>query len=87
MLSSYIEFHRTGITEICAKQRGQLNIGLLGIVRLKAGDVIRLFMRDHPLMRTSVSPCQRHCFPAEIISPCVWLFLTSLALPLAARVP
>lgn len=26
-----------------------------GIVRLKAGDVIRLFMRQNPLMRTSVS--------------------------------
>jgi hypothetical protein len=39
-----------------------------------AEDVIRLFMRHTPLMRTSVSPYHRHRFPAEIISHCVWLY-------------
>jgi len=43
-----------------------------GIVRLKAEDVIRLFVRHNPLMRTSVY--HRHRFPAEIISHCVWLY-------------
>jgi hypothetical protein len=39
-----------------------------------AEDVIRLFMRHTPLMRTSVSLSHRHRFPAEIISHCVWLY-------------
>jgi hypothetical protein len=45
-----------------------------GIVRLMAEDVIRLFMRHNPRMRSSVSLYQRHRFPAEIISHCVWLY-------------
>ena len=45
-----------------------------GIVRLTSEDVIRLFLRHTPLMRTSVSLYHRHRFPAEIISHCVWLY-------------
>jgi hypothetical protein len=45
-----------------------------GIVRLTSADVIRLFLRHTPLMRTSVSLYHRHRFPAEIISHCVWLY-------------
>jgi transposase-like protein len=46
----------------------------LGIVRLTAEDVMRLFMRHNPLMRTSVSLYHRHRFRAEIVSHCVWLY-------------
>jgi transposase-like protein len=49
-------------------------VSVWGIVRLKAEDVIRLFMRHNPLMRTPVSLYHRHRFPAEIISHCVWLY-------------
>ncbi len=45
-----------------------------GIVRLAAEDVIRLFMRHNPLMRTSVSLYHRHRFPTEIIGHSVWLY-------------
>jgi putative transposase len=48
--------------------------GLWGIVRLTAADVIGLFVRHNPLMRTSVSVYQRHRLPIEIISHCVWLY-------------
>ena len=37
-------------------------------------DVIRLFLRHTPTMRTSISLYHRHRFPAEIISHCVWLY-------------
>src|SRR6266436_2397573 len=47
---------------------------LTGTVRLTSEDVIRLFVRHNYLMRTSVSLYHRHCFPAEIISHCVWLY-------------
>jgi hypothetical protein len=47
---------------------------LHGIVRLTAEDVIGLFLRHTPRMRTSVSLYHRHRFPAEIISHCVWLY-------------
>ena len=46
----------------------------MGIVRLTAEDVIQLFMRHNPLMRTSVARYHHHRFPAEIISHCVWLY-------------
>jgi putative transposase len=45
-----------------------------GIVRLSAEDVLVLFLRHTPRMRTSVSHYHRHRFPAEIISHCVWLY-------------
>ena len=45
-----------------------------GIVRLTTEDVIRLFLRHNPRMRTSISLHRRHRFPAEIISHCVWLY-------------
>jgi hypothetical protein len=44
----------------------------VGIVRLKAEDVTRRFVRHNPLMRISLY--YRHRFPAEIISHCVWLY-------------
>src|SRR5882672_1273551 len=46
----------------------------IGIVRLTAEDVFRLFLRHTPPMHTSVSLYHRHRFPAEIISHCVWLY-------------
>ena len=51
-----------------------LSDGIEGFVRLKVEDVIRLFMRHNPLMRTSTARYHRHRFPAEIISHCVWLY-------------
>jgi hypothetical protein len=42
--------------------------------RVKQKDVIRLFMRQNLLTRTSVSLYHRHRFPSEIISHCVWLY-------------
>ena len=40
----------------------------------RSADVIGLFLRHTPLMRTSVSLYRRHRFPIEIISHCVWLY-------------
>jgi hypothetical protein len=40
--------------------------GSCGIVRLNAEDVIRLFLRHTPQMRTSVSRYYRHRLPAQI---------------------
>jgi putative transposase len=38
-------------------------------------DVIRLFLRHTPTMRSSISSLyRRHRFPVEIISHCVWLY-------------
>ena len=48
--------------------------GFDGIVRLSGEDVIRLFMRHTPRMRTHISPYHRHRFPSEIISHSVWLY-------------
>jgi hypothetical protein len=58
-------------------RRRYISVGLIGperIVRLTAEDVMRLFLRHNPLLRTTVSLYHRHRVPAEIISHCVWLY-------------
>src|SRR6266545_6634152 len=66
--------NRGGAMGIEWNSRLALSDGIEGFVRLKVEDVIRLFMRHNPLMRTSTARYHRHRFPAEIISHCVWLY-------------